>query len=683
MFSRYRIYLVSFFVLYTATLFGQDDSNRVGVVMVSKYSENSIWLRWAPTTPMAWEKANANGWWVERVLIPTSTEPGDTAYVLLTKNPIKPLPLEHWEQPSDTSNAAAIAAQVLYGETLEITNTSSAMTLMDKNRELESRFAFGLTAAEQDFTVAQMMGLGIVDNNLLPNRTYIYRVYASICDSLFVADTAGVLINLSQRYELPRVFDLKAQVRDTSITLEWPAGYHRGIYSTYRVEKSIEGNPFEATSSLPLANLFSSGQSDFNHFFTDQHSTDGQTLYYRVRGITPFGDVGPPSDSVRVTVPLLFPLPSGLKYTEMPDGNIAVVWEYPDEFINKVSEFEIVGSVAYGGQPKKLGSYAPDARGGLIATPSSELYVAVVAVGNDGTRRNSYPMMVQLADSIPPAPPQNLHGLITKEGTAKVEWQWGTELDLFGYRVYAAINPKAEFTLVSKDFVRDSSYSWSIPLNTLSRRLYVRVMAYDYRYNYSGFSEMLTLTIPDTTPPSAPVLRVCEQTSEGVRFSWVPSSSSDVAAHALIYKSVDGLEQDTIKLFKDKQNSYTWDKPKEGIWNFVVTAIDSSGNSAHSAQHFQLNLKGMGFTNFMPRLAATKNLAKGQVELRWSTHPESVKAIVYRSVNGEQYRIYSTVNSSTFVDSEVTIGNSYAYLVRLENQSDMPSIFSEEVKINY
>ena len=680
-----RIFIASLIASFSLVLKGQDTLivNRIGLELVSKHQDQKVWLRWAPTTPMAWEKANANGWWVERVLIPTSTEPGDTAYILLTKNPIKPLPLEFWEQPSDTSDAAAIAAQVLYGETLDITSASGAMTLIDKNRELESRFAFALTAAEQDFTVAQMMGLGLVDKNVLPNRTYIYRVYANISDSLLVADTAGVAVNLRQKYELPRVFDLKTQARDTSITLEWPAGYHRGIYSTYRVEKSVEGKPFHAVNDLPLANLFASGQSDFNHFFTDQHAADGETLFYRVSGITPFGDVGPPSDSVKVMVPLLFPLPAGLKYSEISEGSIAVVWEYPDEFIGKVKAFEIVGSVSYGGQPKNMGSYTPSSRGSVIEVPSSELYISVVAVGNDGTRRNSYPMMVQLADSIPPAPPINLHGLITKEGTAKVGWRWGTELDLFGYRVYAAVNPKAEFTLVSNDFVRDSSYSWSVPLNTLSRRLYLRAMAYDYRYNYSGFSEMLTLTIPDTIPPSAPVLRTCEQTAEGVRFLWVPSSSRDVAAHALIYKSVDGLEQDTIKHFKDNQNSYIWDKPMEGIWNFVVAAIDSSGNSAHSVQHFQLNLKGMGFASFTPKLSATKNMAKGHIELRWSSHSGSQKAIVYRSENGEQYRIYSTVNTNAFADNDVTIGNNYGYLVRLQNHSDMLSMFSEEVKISY
>ncbi|PKP39708.1 MAG: hypothetical protein CVT98_00775 [Bacteroidetes bacterium HGW-Bacteroidetes-15] len=76
-------------------------------------------------------------------------------------------------------------------------------------------------------------------------------------------------------------------------------------------------------------------------------------------------------------------------------------------------------------------------------------------------------------------------------------------------------------------------------------------------------------------------------------------------------------------------------------------------------------------------------MAEGKIELSWSTHPSSTKAIVYRSVNGEPFRIYNTLNGSMFIDGDVTVGYSYAYIVRLENQSEMLSMYSEEVKISY
>ncbi len=680
-----RILITSLITLFSLLIFGQEepDTRNIGLVLISKHQGQTVSLRWAPSSPMAWEKANIHGWWVERVLIPSKTEPGDTSYQLITSQPIKPLPLEAWEIPSDTSDAAAIAAQVLYGETLDITNASSAMTLIDKNKELETRFAFALTAAEQDFTVAQMMGLGLIDKNVIPNRTYIYRVYANISDSLFVADTAGVVVNLREKYELPRVFDVKAEVRDSTITLQWPAGYHRGIYSTYRVEKSIEGKTYKAVNDLPLANMFSGGQSDFNHYFTDHHTADGETLYYRVRGITPFGDFGPPSDSVKAVIPLIFPIPSNLKYSEIPDGDIAITWEFPDEFTDKVLLFDVIGSASFKGNPISLGKQESTLRRAVIKSPSSEMYISLVAVGKDGTSRNSHPIMIQLSDSIPPLPPKNLYGSIDKSGTAQIGWQWGSEFDLFGYRVYAAANPKAEFTLLTSEFERDSTYSWNVPLNTLSRKLYVKVMAYDYRYNYSIFSEILNLTLPDTIPPSAPVLKTCERTAEGVKFKWIPSGSEDVESHAIIYISTEDNQQDTIVTIQNNQTEFTWENPAEGTWNFVVSAIDSSGNSAHSTQHFRLNLKGIEFTNFSPKLSVNRNMAEGKIELSWSTHPSSTKAIVYRSVNGEPFRIYNTLNGSMFIDGDVTVGYSYAYIVRLENQSEMLSMYSEEVKISY
>lgn len=680
-----KFLLISLFVFFSVQMIAQqaEEQKKAGVALVSKHGDGRVWLRWAPTSAVAWERANAGGWWVERIMLPTATEPGDSLYTLLTKEPLRPLPLESWEMPSDTSDAAAIAAQVLYGQTLKLSASSPAMMLLDKSRELESRFAFALTAAELDFQVALMMGMGMEDKGVLPHRSYIYRVYAHLSDSLLVADTAGVVVNMRERYELPVVFGVKAQARDTMVMLEWPAGYHKGIYSTYRIEKSIEGAAFQVVNTLPLANLFSEGQNDFIHYFSDTHTGEGQALYYRVRGISPFGDSGPASDSVKVHIPYLFPEPHELKYAEVSQQNLAVFWEYPQEFVSKIKNFEIAASREFKSSPQILGSFEAGERSGVIDIPWSELFVSVVAVGVDGTRRNSLPIMVQLDDSIPPAPAVGLYGAIAKDGSVNVGWAWGKESDLLGYRVYAALNPQAEFSLITPDFVRDSVYSWSIPLNTLSSKLYVKIMGYDHRYNYSGFSQMLSLSIPDTVPPSAPLLKQCELMNGGVFFSWVPSGSADVKAHALIYREAEGEWQDTIALFNDRRPGFLWEKPVAGHWDFQVHAIDSAGNSAHSVQRWRLEIKEAGFAEFVPVLRASRNLQKGCIELKWTSHKQAQRAIIYRSVDGGAFRIYSTAEADVFKDEGVVVGGAYTYMVQLESVEALLSLFSKEVKINY
>ena len=135
----------------------------VDVAMVSMHSESTVWLRWAPKTPIAWEIGNTNGWVVERVLLPSADEPGEKSYTILTKPELKPLPLNDWRVAVDTNQFAAVAAQMLYGEKIEFTNQSAAMMLINKSQELENRFSFSLTAADQDFEIARMMGLGLID----------------------------------------------------------------------------------------------------------------------------------------------------------------------------------------------------------------------------------------------------------------------------------------------------------------------------------------------------------------------------------------------------------------------------------------------------------------------------------------------------------------------------------------
>lgn len=681
-----RILLIIFFLALPLLCWAQEfiDQKEVGVVLISKHNEQKVWLRWAPTTAIAWELGNANGWWVQRVLIPSATEPGDTSYTLLSKNPYKPMPLGDWEAPSDTSDYAATAAQVLYGETLEIASTSGAMSLIDKSRELETRFSFGLSAAESDFEVAQMMGLGAIDENVLPGRTYVYRVFANITDSLAVVDTAGVAVNLSQKYELPRVFDLSAGVRDTTISLSWPAGYHKGIYSTYSVEKRVANGTFKPVNRLPLANMFAKGKNDFNHYFTDTHTAEGDTLYYRVRGITPFADYGPPSDSVKAVIPMLFPLPTNLKYSVVSNEQIAVAWEYPHELENKVGSFEIFGAMGFKHKPFSLGQHSVDSRAAIITIPTAEFYLSVAAKGVDGSRRMSHPIMIQMHDSIPPAPPTGVVGTISRRGMATVSWQRGTEPDLFGYKVYTHSKPHAEFNMETKSFVRDTTFQFKLNLKTLSSKLYVKVMAYDYRYNFSQFSQMLTLTVPDIIPPSAPVLKRCVETPKGIEFEWIPSGSSDVASHAIVYTSAYRVVTDTLGVFPHKnQSQFIWEAPIEGNHWFWVVAIDTSGNSTRSTQHFRLNLKGIDFANFSPKLTVNKNLAKGHIELSWSTHSNATSAIIYRSLNDEPYRTYNTLKGSVFNDDNVAVGNKYGYLIRLQNDNGVFSMYSEEIKINF
>src|SRR5215831_18064016 len=89
-------------------------------VLMGKYIESTVVLRWAPKTAVAWEKANTTGYRLYRFEADEKSSTPLSHDVSLTLVPIKPLTLEQFKQkfqPEDT--AAAIAAEVLYGKKYE------------------------------------------------------------------------------------------------------------------------------------------------------------------------------------------------------------------------------------------------------------------------------------------------------------------------------------------------------------------------------------------------------------------------------------------------------------------------------------------------------------------------------------------------------------------------------------
>lgn len=672
-------------IVYTNCFSQEMEKPTVDVAMVSMHSESTVWLRWAPKTPIAWEIGNTNGWVVERVLLPSADEPGEKSYTILTKPELKPLPLNDWRVAVDTNQFAAVAAQMLYGEKIEFTNQSAAMMLINKSQELESRFSFSLTAADQDFEIARMMGLGLIDREVAPGRTYVYRVYANIKDTTAIADTAGVVVNLKEKYELPAVFDFNAEVRDTTISLQWPAEPHRRFYSSYTIEKRISEQEFEKLTPLPMVRLKSGDENPYYQYYTDYHPIEGDTLLYRVKGRTPFGNEGPPSKEQKIIIPLLFVEPSNLKYTEISSSKVKLEWEFSSEFEFKLKEFTVHSSVNLNEKPEQLATAGKNQRAALIDINKSELYLSVTAVGVDGNMRSSFPILVQTADSIPPSAPKSLNGKISKDGATSINWSKNAEPDIYGYRIYASTNPNAEFNLISKDFIRDTSYSWNFPLNTLSRNLYVKAMAYDNRYNYSAFSEMIRLSIPDTIPPTPPILRVCENTKEGVRFEWIPSGSADVKSHSLIAQPKSDGKTDTIATFTNThQKQYLWDNPKHGEWIFFVAAKDSSGNESLSMQHFEHRIH-VDFSDFTPTLKAQTNYNEGGITLEFSATGEANLIILYRAVNDDPTRIFRTLPAQTkkYLDNSAVVGGKYKYFIKLVTQSGKESGFSNEVEITF
>src|SRR5688500_17229707 len=132
--------LIIFFLMNILAAYCQEHAIKV----ISRASADSIVLRWAPLTPLAWQQLNKYGNRIERYTIVRDSSIVETkALKAIGPQPVKPQAQASWERSMDNNDFVAIAAQAIFGESFEVTkNTSSLVDIVNQSRELESRFSY-------------------------------------------------------------------------------------------------------------------------------------------------------------------------------------------------------------------------------------------------------------------------------------------------------------------------------------------------------------------------------------------------------------------------------------------------------------------------------------------------------------------------------------------------------------
>ncbi|MEO0734757.1 MAG: hypothetical protein AAFZ52_18115, partial [Bacteroidota bacterium] len=88
-------------------------------------------------------------------------------------------------------------------------------------------------------------------------------------------------------------------------------------------------------------------------------------------------------------------------------------------------------------------------------------------------------------------------------------------------------------TRVTDTLEATNSFRDSLDLRSLGDTVYYRVVALDERENVGEFSRPYALVLPDILPPAPPRLREFRADTNGVYFTWAPSSSDDVVNYQL------------------------------------------------------------------------------------------------------------------------------------------------------
>ncbi len=639
------------------------------IQVIARVQKDRILLRWAVNTPIAWKKLNTYGYLIERFTVTRDNKTLTKPERVVLAEAFKPEPVETWEKLIDANDNAAIMAQAIFGESFSVAGGDNLESIVNLSEEAEQRFTFALYTADKDFEIAKKAGLGFEDKNVKQNEKYAYRISSNVPEKELGIVYGGVFVSLKEYEPLPKPMDLTAHFTDNNTMLSWNFKILAHVYGSYYVERSTDKVNYKRITEKPYTSLSQENSNNNRIFYVD--SISNNTSYsYRIQGISPFGELGPYSDVVSGKGKSLLKYVPHLTVKEFKDDStVTLTWEFPEEGNPEISSFELNRS-DYDDDKyvKVLKNIPPKDRSVTYNKLAGTNYFTITAIGKNGSSRTSFPMLVQPVDSIPPAKPLGLKATIDSLGVVKLSWTPNKEKDLLGYRIYRGNIAGEEFSQLTVSPHEKNTYEDKVVIKSLNDKVYYKIIAVDYRYNMSPFSETLIVKKPDVIPPTSPIFTKYEIVDGVVNLEWINSQSQDAKSHQLYRKENDQAQWELIWNGTDKIETYQDKKTKEGnTYRYAIFAKDESGLVSNASPEVALFVPNYTVKQAVKGFFAQANVNTKSIDLSWNYDESNVESFeIYKATNAEPLQLIQVVKSETrkLSDPTLTINTTYKYGIR-------------------
>lgn len=677
--------------------YAQSDSIKANIHVIARPTTESILLRWAPGDYKYWDLGNKYGYKLVRyTLMRDSVLLLEPEYKNMATDGIAAWPLNEWKELVEKGKYGGIAAQAIYGESFVVDaglgTTPEKVTY--KAREQMQRFSFALYVADVSPEVAEASGLWFTDNSVKKNEMYLYRVFFNLPDSLSnINDTAFVFTGIRDFTPLPVPIELSAEFGDRTALLSWNVFAQNNIYIAWDLERSTNGKTFSAVNIDPIVAV--TPAKDANPEYTYKYDSipdNKKEVFYRLRGISSFGEYGPWSEVISGKGIEEIKAVPNITTHEIIKERVKINWEFPEDMESTITGFKILRSNNHELNFEEIYSkLKPSERTYTDKKPLGTNYYKVMAYRDSIPGKSGFAHMVQLTDNTPPVKPQSLTGLIDSAGIVTLTWKPNPDEDIYGYRVFHSSSGNDEYSQLTHRPVVDTFFIDTINKKDLNPSVFYKIVAIDLRQNQSEFSAIAELIKPDDTPPSIPVITNILAQLNGIELTWINSTSSDVAKHE-VYRIAKGdsvwnkiteipyKKASKETKFIDENCSVT--SPNQ----YKVFAVDKSDNFSEPS----LSILIKGLQNRMKpnlqKISKKVNYEEGKIYLSWELPESSVKLIkTYRKFNEEPYAIYETLNgdATEFEDYGMKVSEHYAYRFKLVFDDGSISGFSDEIKIEY
>lgn len=654
--------------------YGQDS---VRIAVRCRVQRDAILLRWGATTPYAWKQTNRSGFRLVRYTVSRNNKVLVPSEPKVLAESLKALPLDQWLPYIEQDDNAGIIAQALYGEDFQITGEDSQgfAQMINMAQELEQRFTFSLYAADQNFDVACLAAWGYRDTEVKKGERYLYRIIPATEEDSATIQMGTVFTGLDEYQPLPRPQEFTAVWDNKCVLLAWNYSNLSDMYNSYYIEKSKDGEKFVRLEGRPVSSVDEKQQEGNQRlFYIDSLPDNSSIFYYRIRGVSAFGELGPVSDTLSGRGKNRLPyVPVIRKSIVNEDGQLELEWQFEEEGMKLISGFELNASDRANGVYRTIiGQIPPEQRSLRYGEFNTGNYFIIKAVALEGESRSSYPVLVQPLDTIPPASPSGLTGVIDSLGKVKLSWNSNTEPDKLGYIVYRAFTETEEAVPLMNEPLKDTCFIDTVENVNLNPMVYYTLVAVDQRYNHSDFSERLKLAKPDIIPPISPVFSDYHITIKGIEVNWICSPSEDVKEHHL-YRYVY-TEEDTVDLLyvasDNTTNSYVDTAALPGKkYVYTIFAIDQSGLKSLPSPALRLSIphslkKKKNEISSLDAVIDKKNLL---IKLVWKSDLPAVKNYeIYKSEGEAPYALWKVLPGwqREIMDKDLAVSMKYRYMIR-------------------
>jgi uncharacterized protein len=669
------------------------DPGFASIRVLARPAEDSIVLRWAPTTPHGWRIGNRVGYLIER-----KTSGGES--VRLTPQPIVPWEVEPWGEwmQKDSTNAfIGIAVYALYADTtlMGLADSLGQDTVGTNAERNANLFGYALFAADNEADIAAALGLRFVDRTVKRDVRYTYTITLARPQAYRV-DPGTVEAATGTTAAGPAPQHLTANGGDGKIQLRWePAP--RIAYSAYNVFRSENrGRSYVKLNATPIAIVIPTDRDvPALGVFLDTTIVNYRMYRYHVKGIDAFGESGEAAEIETfgrdLTPP---PQPRVTNAEQVGAAKLRMRWEM-SESPGDLAGFNVMRSAYADSGYKKLNKrlLAPAVHEFVDEKAiDREPYYVISALDTAGNSALSYPLYGMLIDTVPPAIPTGLRGSVDSLGHVTLRWNRNREANILGYRVLRANAPDHEFTQLMGNVYRDTIFVDSIDVGTLTRYVYYRIAAVNARFGHSAMSAPIALRRQSRNLPTAPVFTDVVAGDRSVELHWAVNSEDKLRSIVLFRRNGSPERAalgrwDTLAALPRSARSFVDRRVVQKMtYEYQVAVVDSSSQSIHAELAVQARPFDTGVRSAVRKVTAVFAKETNSIRLDWTYEAgeaDKLFFVIYRSVDGGEYISLKSVEGSlrTFADRALIGDGTYRYRLQAATQGGAESPLSDVVSI--